>query len=273
MNWQTCIGPMAWCMLEQFDEETTNHAGSVHACQASDHWITSLSVVFVSNNPRNSKIFCIFFYLNSCTSITPGHPSWWYVCRWPGGCALPLDGSYLQHNKQMHQYLLAEGDLNKNLALFKLIVSVRLMWNCLQVLLGLSDKSTLVQVMARCHQAPSHYLSQCWPRWSMMSYGITRPQWANHSATVYRCDTKCMCVTSFQNLCLSEAVNFSLVPGSSTRLLLYLMFIISIYSWRTASFFSWNFNTEWKLLQWKLFITQSRQCSWKSSDMSDISDG
>ena len=26
------------------------------------------------------------------------------------------------------------------------------------------DKSTLVQVMAWCHQAPSHYLNQCWPR-------------------------------------------------------------------------------------------------------------
>ena len=34
------------------------------------------------------------------------------------------------------------------------------------------EKSTLVQVMAWCHQATSHYLSQCWPR-SMSPYGIT----------------------------------------------------------------------------------------------------
>ena len=40
------------------------------------------------------------------------------------------------------------------------------------------DKSTLVQVMAWCRQATSHYLSQCWPR-SMTLYGITRPQWVN----------------------------------------------------------------------------------------------
>ena len=40
------------------------------------------------------------------------------------------------------------------------------------------EKSTLVQVMAWCHQATSHYLSQCWPR-SMPPYGITRPQWVN----------------------------------------------------------------------------------------------
>ena len=38
------------------------------------------------------------------------------------------------------------------------------------------DKSTLVQVMAWCHQATSHYLSQCWPR-SLSPYGVTRPQW------------------------------------------------------------------------------------------------
>ena len=38
------------------------------------------------------------------------------------------------------------------------------------------DKSTLVQVMAWCHQAPSHYLNQCWPT-SMIPYDITRLQW------------------------------------------------------------------------------------------------
>ena len=42
------------------------------------------------------------------------------------------------------------------------------------------DKSTLVQVMAWCRQAPSHYLSQCWPS-SMSPYGVTRPQWVNQT--------------------------------------------------------------------------------------------
>ena len=32
--------------------------------------------------------------------------------------------------------------------------------------------------MAWCHQATSHYLSQCWPR-SVSPYGVTRPQWVN----------------------------------------------------------------------------------------------
>ena len=39
-------------------------------------------------------------------------------------------------------------------------------------------KSTLVQVMAWCRQATSHYLSQCWPR-SLSPYGVIRPQWVN----------------------------------------------------------------------------------------------
>ena len=40
----------------------------------------------------------------------------------------------------------------------------------------IDDQSTLVQVMAWCHQATSHYLSQCWPR-SLSPYGVTRPEW------------------------------------------------------------------------------------------------
>ena len=38
------------------------------------------------------------------------------------------------------------------------------------------DKSTLVQVMAWCRQATSHFLNQCWPR-SLAPYGVIRPQW------------------------------------------------------------------------------------------------
>ena len=41
-----------------------------------------------------------------------------------------------------------------------------------------NDKSTLVQVMAWCRQATSHYLSQCWLN-SLSPYGVTRPQWVN----------------------------------------------------------------------------------------------
>ena len=40
------------------------------------------------------------------------------------------------------------------------------------------DKSTLVQVMAWCRQATSHYLNQCW-LCSFSPYGVARPQWVN----------------------------------------------------------------------------------------------
>ena len=50
---------------------------------------------------------------------------------------------------------------------------ITLIW----MLLDFTDyQSTLVQVMAWCRQATSHYLSQCWPR-SLSPYGVTRPQW------------------------------------------------------------------------------------------------
>ena len=42
------------------------------------------------------------------------------------------------------------------------------------------DQSSLVQVMAWCRQATSHYLSQCWPR-SLSPYGVIRPQLVNHA--------------------------------------------------------------------------------------------
>ena len=45
------------------------------------------------------------------------------------------------------------------------------------------DKSTLVQVMAWCRQATSHYLSQCWPR-SLLPHGVTRPQWVNSTVVL-----------------------------------------------------------------------------------------
>ena len=50
---------------------------------------------------------------------------------------------------------------------------IALIWMSLDIT---DDQSTLVQVMAWCRQATSHYLSQCWPR-SLSPYGVTRPHW------------------------------------------------------------------------------------------------
>ena len=42
------------------------------------------------------------------------------------------------------------------------------------------DKSTLVQLMARCRQATNDNLSQCWPR-SMSPYDVNCAQWVNNT--------------------------------------------------------------------------------------------
>ena len=59
---------------------------------------------------------------------------------------------------------------------WEIICEIALRWMSLDLS---DDNSTLVQVMAWCHQATSHYLNQCWP------YGITRPQWVNCKYLVY----------------------------------------------------------------------------------------
>ena len=48
--------------------------------------------------------------------------------------------------------------------------------SCVNAAEPIDDQSTLVQGMAWCRQATSHYLSQCWPI-SVSPYGVTRPQW------------------------------------------------------------------------------------------------
>ena len=45
----------------------------------------------------------------------------------------------------------------------------------------IDEKSALGQAMAWCHQATSHYLSQCWSR-SMLPYGITSSVGNSHGS-------------------------------------------------------------------------------------------
>ena len=78
---------------------------------------------------------------------------------------------------------LAPGMLQRNFrqVIFKLnwvIYGCGISWEVVLTWMAMDltdDKSALVQVMAWCRQATSHYLSQCWPR-SVLPYGITRPQ-------------------------------------------------------------------------------------------------
>ena len=87
---------------------------------------------------------------------------------------------------------------------------MKLPWSDRHWTLSLITKSTLVQVMAWCHQATSHYLSKCWPR-SVSPYGVTRPQWVKVqiSASVFikrNCWIKKITKLSPEQNCLHFAV-------------------------------------------------------------------
>ena len=85
------------------------------------------------------------------------------------------------------------------------------------------DESTLVQVMAWCRQATSHYLKQCWYTF-MSPYGITRGQWVKEliSQKIY-----CCIAVACAKLCCSQLARY----------------------WTTGrqSFLPLDFSYEWKL--------------------------
>ena len=87
-----------------------------------------------------------------------------------------------QHQADINSFAPGRFEWNFRYVVFKwnlMIDSLGISCEIAPILLSLDftgDQSTLVQVMAWCRQATSHYLSQCWPRY-MSPYGVTRPQW------------------------------------------------------------------------------------------------
>ena len=97
------------------------------------------------------------------------------------------------------------------------------------------DQSTLIQVMAWCRQATSHYLSQCWPR-SLSPYGVTRPQWFNF-------DDPCTDAIMCQNQTGIGLMLAAFQPGSE-----YIMACL-LRSWDWGVFLaSWKINIRDALL-------------------------
>ena len=102
---------------------------------------------------------------------------------------------------------LAPDRLKRNLSSCNLIL-VNKGWGipCEMALKWLSldftdDKLTLVQVMAWCRQATSHYLSQYWPKF-MLPCGVTRPQWVNGGLLKLSIKFSTRDVLNFQNYLL-----------------------------------------------------------------------
>ena len=100
-----------------------------------------------------------------------------------GGQVLRLQGwHWLQQQYRLfHSLVPGKLEWNFRYVIFKWILvidgwgiscEIALLWMSLDFT---DDHSTLVQVIAWCRQATSHYLSQCWPR-SLSPYGVTRPE-------------------------------------------------------------------------------------------------
>ena len=91
-----------------------------------------------------------------------------------------------------------------------------------------NDKSTLVQVMAWCRQAASHYLSQCCPR-SLSPYGVTRPQWVNTlQINTLRPDDISKCIFLNENLRISIKMSMKFVPKG---LINNISVLVQIMAW------------------------------------------
>ena len=117
-----------------------------------------------------------------------------------------LNSIYLLILKGFNVNSLAPGKFEWNFryAIFKQILKIdgwgisceiALVWMWLDFT---DDLSTLVQVMAWCRQATSHYLSQCWPK-SLLPYGVTRPQRVKNVFT-------CIFIEPYLSLQVSKAV-------------------------------------------------------------------
>ena len=109
-------------------------------------------------------------------------------------------------------------------SLYKIIVSVPIVkfWMPQN---RTNNKLTLVQAMAWCCQATSHYLSWCWPRF-MSPYGITRPpvndacpislhktdkltQWIIHICTKFTCALELWVACGWRFKKFSPSVSFT----------------------------------------------------------------
>ena len=141
-----------------------------------------------------SNLKCLFFRTVHCI-FTVHNECWLFYSEWyflsiygvvKGFTVIEIErlSSWLVNHTWVNSLVPGRFKVNFRWVILKLILVVN-GWgiSCETALIWVSldhtyDKSTLVQVMAWCRQATSHYLSQCWPR-SLSPYGITRPQWVN----------------------------------------------------------------------------------------------
>ena len=163
---------------------------------------------FLAQRPVR-RSFDVFFDLHMNKRLSKQSWGWWFEtpsCPLWRHCNVYLAwvtwkkiSQYLASDEKLHQcisnnylwvnQLISPWEIQFTSVYFKLILQIEILIICIKwepQNPPIDDKSTLVQVMAWCHQASSHYLSQCWPR-SMSPYGVTKPQWI-HDITPWHVD-------------------------------------------------------------------------------------
>ena len=147
---------------------------------------------------------------NNSTNINAVHISWGI---------LTMYGMYAVWTSQLIPFnSLAPGKFKWNFryVIFKQILvidgwsissEITLIWMSLDFT---DDQSTLIEVMAWCRQATSHYLKQCWPRY-LPPYAVTRPQWVNESI-VQKFHLYCCALSCFQTYWVSLCISVFLPP-------------------------------------------------------------
>ena len=161
------------------------------------HESMSLSINGPSHISHNAPVLYPTMYhyrRENCTLLLYGNALWDVGQVHCGICEIGLLTWFISYSwVRCHVNSLAPGGFENIFqnVFFKLISWIDTLSNSCETALRSmpqnpsDDKSTLVQVMAWCRQAASHYLSQCCPK-SLSPYGVTRPQWVKLEATLKR---------------------------------------------------------------------------------------
>ena len=181
MSWQAA-GPAAWCSAptrtkSMMSRQRKGNAGllptSFTGTQRASRDSLSFSAGVFREPPVKQKVWMI--YQLCINSLAPGKFEWHF------------------------RYLIFQ--IISVIDGWGISCEIALWWMSLDLT---DDKSTLVQVMAWCRQATSHYLSQCWPRY-LSPYGVTRPQWVKLRRQ--------MCVQLTHWILGAAVVFFKYIPG------------------------------------------------------------
>ena len=114
------------------------------------HWYSAIT--------KKNIIWLHARFTLSVYGLGTGHMTWYHPYHWPLGDVVIIFKVHYPN-----------------------VLWIKFMGTCKSVLMWMpqdtiDDESSLIEVMAKCRHAPSHYLNQCWSR-SVSPYGVTRPRW------------------------------------------------------------------------------------------------